>query len=599
MKNNYNIKLNPKKLSSEDIARHQDFDALLKQFELDSATQPTQKTAKIRKMRPIYYYIGAAAAAMFGLLAYFTMSSDNYQQEAEAYFASRDYVAAPIESAKAQFASYKVDANQGGVYQYRSGSRLVVPAAAFVNDRGDLVEGDVEIKYREYHDFVDFFLSGIPMTYDSAGTTYTLESAGMMEIYAEKDGQKVRFAPGKSIDVELHSAINAPAHLNVPPNYNIYKLDDEKRNWIYHKVDNMELVKEEQEMTLDKNDPLYDVKKAHAEKLDLIIMNAANELAKIDASIPKPVEPLKPKTATKSDPVFNLDFNDLTRAIDDRFLSASEKNEAVRAEKDLGILYQEYEQMLWRISPKSNMSPRQFESQYNEVDGITIKKINSRDYEFTLINGDAATKVIVNPVLTGKDYIKALAIFEKEFEQYSQEISAREATLLEQKEAVRNRAEEERRLAEKAFQNQLVAMQNKGNNHQAIEQLIKRKVVNRFKATEMGIWNCDRPLPPAMQNIKASFADKNGNTFEKRMAYLVDKSRNTVCRFYTTDQTPMNYNKDSDNLLWLLTEDNKIAVFRPEDFKRINKPKGSYEFEMTVIDKEIKSEADVREVLYF
>lgn len=599
MKNNYIIKLNPKKLSSEDIARHQDFDALLKQFETEKTTQPAPETAKIRRIRPMYYYIGAAAAAMIGLLVYFTAGVDNYAAEAEEFYASRDYVDAPIESAKPQFASHKIDANQGGVYQYRSGSRVVVPASAFVNDRGELVEGEVEIKYREYHDYIDFFLSGIPMTYDSAGTTYTLESAGMMEIYAEKDGQKVRMAPGKTIDIELHSAINAPAHLNVPPDYNIYKLDDEKRNWIYREVDNMELVKEEVDLTLDKNDPLYDVKKALADKLDLLSINEANELAKIEASEPKPVEPLKPKKVTKSDPVFDLDFNDLSQAIDDRFLSDSEKGEAKRAESDLAGLYQEYEEMLWKISEKSNISPNRFSSQYNEVDGITIKKINSRDYEFTLINGNSATKVIVNPVLTGKDYEKALATFEREFAQYSEQIALRKEILAGKKLAFKNRMAAERQQAEDEFQSQLAAMQNKGNHNQAIDHIIKRKVVNRFKATEMGIWNCDRPIPPAEQQIRASFVDKNGKQFDGRMAYLVDKSRNTVSRFYTTDSTPMNYNKNSENLLWMVTEENKIAVFRPEDFKRINKPKGSYEFELTVIDKEIKNEADVREVLHF
>jgi len=469
MKNNYIIKLNPKKLSSEDIARHQDFDALLQQFETEKTTQPAPKTAKIRRMRPMYFYIGAAAAAMIGLLIYFTAGVDDYAQKAEQFYASRDYVAPPIESAKAEFASYKIDANQGGVYNYRSGSRVVVPASAFVNDRGELVEGDVEIKYREFHDYVDFFLSGIPMTYDSAGVTYTLESAGMMEIYAEKDGQKVRMAPGKTIDVELHSAINAPAHLNVPPDYNIYKLDDEKRNWIYREIDNMELVREDIDLTLDKGDPMYEVKKSYTVQLDLLAVKEANELAKIEASEPKLEEPLKPKKATKSDHVFNLDFNDLSAAIDDRFLSDSEKGEAKRAERDLAGLYQEYEQMLWKISSKSSISPSQFANQFGEVDGITIKKINSRDYEFTLINGDAATKVIVNPVLTGKDYDKALATFNQKFAQYSDKIALREEVLSGKKMAIKNRIAAERQEAEAAFESQLAAMQNKGNNHQAVD----------------------------------------------------------------------------------------------------------------------------------
>ncbi|MFT5911204.1 MAG: hypothetical protein ACI9XO_002734, partial [Paraglaciecola sp.] len=574
---------------------HQDFDALLKQFETEKTVQPT----KIHKMRALYYYLGAAAAAVIGLLVYFNLGGADYTTESAEFFAARDFVTSPIESAKPQFTSYKINANKGGVYEYRSGSRLVVPSAAFVDDRGKLVEGDVEIKYREYHDYIDFYLSGIPMTYDSASTIYNLESAGMMEIYAEKDGQKVKFAPGKSIDVELHSAINAPAHLNVPPNYNIYKLDTENRKWVYQRLDNMELVKEAQELKLNKKDPLYDVKKAHADNLKLLVINEAKELTKVDATLPKPSEPLKPKKATRSDNVFNMDFNDLNAVIDNRFLSDSEKGEAKKAESDLAGLYQDYEQMLWKVSPKSSISAEKFAKEYNQVDGITIDKYNARDYEFTLINGTSATKVIVTPVLTGKDYEKALATFNQQFAKYSDEIKAREVTLAGKKETIKNRFAEEQKIAEAAFENDLVTMQAAGNSHQAIDHIIKRKVVNRFKATEMGIWNCDRPIPPFEQKINARFIDKHGNKFDGRMAYLVDKSRNTIIRFYTTDKTPINYNKNSDNLLWLLTTDNKIAVFRPDDFKRINKPKGNYEFEMVVIDKEIKNEADVRKVLHF
>ena len=352
-------------------------------------------------------------------------------------------------------------------------------------------------------------------------------------------------------------------------------------------------------VTLDENDPLYEVKKAYADKLELIQLNITNELAKIESYVPMPVEPLKPKKAKSSDHVFALDFNDLKNAIDDRFLSSSEISETEAAERGLAELYREYEQMLWQISPKSNISPQQFQSKYSEVDGIRIKKANERDYEFTLINGDQATQVIVNPVLTSTDYEKALAVFNRKFAEYQTKVAEREATLAGKKQAVRDAFAAERAKEEKAYQDRLAQLQDNNLNAAATEYIIKRKVINRFRATEMGIWNVDRPIPPSIKNMMASFQDKNGRKFEHNTAYLVDKSHNTVSKFCAGKNTPLHFNRNSDNLLWLLTEDNKIAVFRPEDFKRINQPKGSYTFEMTVIDKEIKSEADVREVLYF
>lgn len=45
----------------------------------------------------------------------------------------------------------------------------------------------VKITYREFADPIDFFVSGIPMEYDSAGRKYNFESSGMCEINAYKD----------------------------------------------------------------------------------------------------------------------------------------------------------------------------------------------------------------------------------------------------------------------------------------------------------------------------------------------------------------------------------------------------------------------------
>ena len=51
--------------------------------------------------------------------------------------------------------------------------------------------------------------------------------------------------------------------------------------------------------------------------------------------------------------------------------------------------------------------------------------------------------------------------------------------------------------------------------------------------------------------------------------------------------------------MWVITKENKIAVFRPEQFKRINQKKGDYTFVLDLVDQEIKSEEDVRKILLF
>jgi len=200
-KNNYNFNENPRELSSDDISKHMDFDALMGQFDAADAreasvnVEPKPKKGRIRRL---WKTVSAAAAVLIGAAVFFFFGREgkiNSTQKSDAYFAAQEYVNPPIEEAQEAFSEYTVeDAYQGGVYKYKSGSKLVIPPKAFTSRSGEIVSGKVDIKYREYHDYVDFFVSGIPMRYDSAGVEYILESAGMIEIYGEKNGERVEIS---------------------------------------------------------------------------------------------------------------------------------------------------------------------------------------------------------------------------------------------------------------------------------------------------------------------------------------------------------------------------------------------------------------------
>lgn len=585
MSQNYNFRLNPKLPSSEDIAKHQDFAALLKQFEESQPAAPPvrRKTAVVRRM----WYAGglAAAAAIALLLVVIGINSNNksleqYQKEQTAFFAAQPYVNPPISEAKANFANFKVQANQGGVYEYENGSKLIVPAEAFLTDAGKLVQGEVDIKYKEYHDFVDFFLSGIPMTYDSAGVSYNLESAGMIEIYAEQNGRRVKMAPGKSIDVELVSTVRAPT-MNVPPGYNIYKLDQEKRNWVYQDIDKMQFLGDGfEELTAD--DPLYEAKRAYKDELGLILKKEAAELERIEASIPLPDQPVKPQRPNSEMPSIELDFLDDLNSVDE-----DDESLAIKKENDGKI---------WQLSPQSPT----FNENAAKItwENFKIEKINERDFELTLINGSNELRLLINPVLIGQDFDDAMENYDTQLAEYEQQIAARDEQLAAERNALQNLIEAEKTKARQQLDKKIATYE--ANNPKAIDKEIpSRKIVNRFKATSFGIWNCDKPVAPEVYRLNAKFVDKSGKEYGNHTAYLVDKNRNTIDRFLATEDTKLRFNANSKNLLWLVTEDNKIAVFRPSDFKRINKKKGDYTFELEVINRQVKNEVDVREVLSF
>lgn len=587
MRKKYNIQMNPKRLSKEDIAKHKDFNALYSKFQ----SLPKSPSPVYRRMS---FWIVAAAAAAAMLLLYVgvnQINAGNYEKRMASYFDNSDFINPPFDQVQKTFASYDVDVNQGGVFEYPSGSKLFVPAAAFTDKAGNPVGGQVTIKYREMHDFVDFFMSGIPMTYDSAGVNYILESAGMIEIFAEKDGKKVNMAPGKSINVELVSQVNVSPNINIPPGYNIYRLDEEKRNWVYQTIDKMQVIEEQMSQNLpNENDPFYPATKELKEKLQTLQINQENELAKVENSLPKPKLPIKPIKANPNDYVFDLDFNDLK--------DPNASGDLAAAQGELEALYKQYEKMLWRLSGEAGITPQQLQQGFSNVTDIKIQKLDNSTYELMLKKGDDKLNVKVNPVLSGSDYDKAMADFNRDFDRYQKELSQREANLKDQKEAIKQKFEEEKRLANLTFNERIDELRKSGMEYAAMDEIIKRKVVNRFTASGFGIWNCDRPLPPNRLILAANFKNENGQSYKNKTAYLVDKSRNTVYQFLAEDGAELNIDLNAQNLLWLVTDDNKIAVIRPDDFKGITKETKEHDFVMQKVNKEINDEKDVRDILF-
>jgi hypothetical protein len=584
MKYNYDIRMNPKGISKNEIARHKDFDALLRKYHQTPQNRPLLK-------RIVYISTGIAAAVALVFFAVQIFNSHNNTPTANAYFATQPFINPPLDHIQPNFNSFNIDAATGGVFENPGGSKLTVPAAAFVSNTGDPVQGNVTLHYRELHDFVDFFLSGIPMTYDSAGVQYTLESAGMIEMFAEQDGKRVNMAPGKSIGVELISRVNVAPSLGVPPGYNIYKLNVDKRNWEYREIDRMTILDDGSEtLPLDENSPLYPARKELREKMKAIQVTEATEMAAIEASLPKPQKPIQPQKANGAGHVFDLDFSDLR--------NPNATGEYAEAQRELAELYRQYEKMLWQVSPESTITPEQLKQGFSLVTGIQIRKLNARDFELTLSKGDSQLVVVTNPVLSGNDYENALTDFNKEFAVWEQQIVGRETRLKAQKEELLLRMAARKEAAGMAYENKVQTLRNQGLADEATGEIIKHKVINRFQATAFGIWNCDRPLPPYLAWLKSEFKDQHDNAYNYMTGYLVDKSRNTVSRMMVKKGMMFSFNRNSDNLFWIVTKDNKIAVFRPEDFKGIKKEDEAYTFVLDKIEREIKDEKDAREILY-
>ena len=465
-KKNYNINLDPKDLSAREINKYKDFDALLQQ----ANAVPSKKPFNIKAL---YYIAGSIAAALLGIILYLGLFAGDEMTTNE-YLASQPYINPPFENIQADYEKAVINVNQGGEYVYESGSKITVPPAAFVDNNGELVNGDVDIKYREFHDFVDFFLSGIPMEYDSAGTSYILESAGMIEIFAEQNGIRLNVAPGKEINVELVSEIMVPvAEKGNVPSFNIYKLDEEKRNWVYKGQDDIEIIEEDMTDLLNGSDSPNGPNQDLLKELSTIEQKEKAELAAIEMSVPKPATPVEPVRANGSDYVFNFDFTDEEVA----FRNTNQIEGT--AHEEINQLRSQYANTLWQVAPGNQDFNEEMVSQIAWED-MQLEQINNRDYELTLINPNKTIKVIVNPVLNSKDYDKAIEQFNQDFAVYQKEMAEREEVLRSQKEELEKRLKLERELANKRYEEKLAIYKENGRDDLATDLMIKHKVVNPF-----------------------------------------------------------------------------------------------------------------------
>lgn len=117
-------------------------------------------------------------------------------------------------------------ANESTGVTYPSGTVIHIPTNAFVDEEGKLVEGKVDVSYREMKTPAEIILAGIPMAYDSGGVVNQFQSAGNFEILAAQNGKPLKLANGKKITVDFVSA-------DQEGGYNFYKYDAQTKNWDY------------------------------------------------------------------------------------------------------------------------------------------------------------------------------------------------------------------------------------------------------------------------------------------------------------------------------------------------------------------------------
>ncbi len=131
----------------------------------------------------------------------------------------------PFEDIDVPSLRYEVVAEKGDTLVDHKGNIVILPSNCFLDHNGAEVSGAVEIQFRTFDDPIDYFLSGIPMNYDTAGKKYTFESAAMCELKAMQAGKPLFVNQKHKPEILLTSQTKSPDH-------NLYFLDPQTKAWI-------------------------------------------------------------------------------------------------------------------------------------------------------------------------------------------------------------------------------------------------------------------------------------------------------------------------------------------------------------------------------
>lgn len=581
----------------------------------------------VKKAAKMYQIMRVVRFVAFGLLIILTsiFLYLNFQPNSQNNTAEiikeeiEDFIKPAFNDFNIPFNQFIFNAEIGDTIYYESGSILVFPPNAFLDKDGKLIKGEVKITYRELSDPIDFFISGIPMDYDSNGVKYTFESAGMMEMYGYQNDEPIFVNPQSKPEINLASKTTDNAH-------NLYYLDTLQRKWINKGKDVISVIDETQE----------------SEK--------TADLTRIESSkniIPTPPFLLeKPNKPSGKMPMFSIDI-----------------------EPGSVPELQAYNHLLFEVDKdEKNYDANQSKIKWSDV---TVEKSTIKGkYLVTFIKGTKKLTYLTRPVFEGKSYDEALSLFESKKKEYDNLLSKRIEKEKKQKELAENREKENE---ETSRLNILIEARNKeidkANGRKArIKQLVmyiesnnpkssffskedtqeamviieKRKLIQEriereretqkrialqnekirvlegkkldslafeeggiytenqiyrtFGLEGFGIWNCDNPLIGRGRPLVVDFKDKNNNMLLLNNVTIVIKELNGVFRFNNRFTSIRVFESE---MMLLTVQDNKFICLTYDDYKKCNitSETKEYTFKMNVYPDKIKSKEDIKRIL--
>ena len=376
------------------------------------------------------------------------------------------------------YQKFEIDPTKTNVLYSKYGAKINVPADAFLDKEGNIINDKVQLSFREFYNPLDFYLAGIPMNYNDNGVDKVLESGGMVELTAKSNKDELFVNPSSKIKVDIKSWTKSK-------DFNLYDLDKTTGKWIEKGKDSISV--------FNKNKVF-------------------------------PTVPPMPIIATEN-----------------AFKIADDTKMFPEIEGYKDVLFEPINISECNISDATDMVVKPLENGIFEVTSI-IKYGSFRKENKCLCY--LAFEV-------GKDYNNAL----------------------------------------KTYQNKYAKILKERNLHiNEEEKILRTLAINNF-----GFVNCDYPKSyPSGGEINPIYVDENGKPIVLHNVVLVEKNTNALFRYSAN----VKYNPSSNNLLWGLTNDNKIAFIKNADFVALRKSTSKQKVRMHTHKEKVNTYEDVMKVLF-
>ncbi len=570
-------KLNLKKpeISSEEIAKGRDFQSVLKEIQTAPPQAPTKSFFKSWIGMSTVAAIVAVVVTIAVVDPFSWQKDSKDQDEVENTIKGTDtngseeftyqerkgpFIDPPFEKLDVPYENYKIKGDRGGEIVTKTGSKIKIPKGSLKDENGNAVKGEVEVKVREFHDPVDFFLSGIPMKYDSAGHQYDFESAGMIEVYAFQGGKVLKIDPTKPVSISLRTNSDETK-------FNVYELDTVGKNWKYQGKDKVKGKEEDGKIDVLAEE-IYTWKDTSAKgfffgdslmwyknqspvitaqlqkKSDIILQ----EILVIQKDIVKLEErkPLQPKKVTKGLYRFNLEVN---------------KGEF----PEIAV----YKDVQWEVGPENkDFNDEMYKIQF---DNAVIKDGATRGtYTVTFFKGNVKKQVTVYPVFEGADYDRALKLFEEKNKEYLSKVEQKKELEKKKQEDYKQLIENVKKEQEKMKKESdamLKQMKDENNKQQELWAL-RANVTREFTIRNFGVWNCDNPHLMNASSMNAAFYDQDGQPVRMVNVCLVNRKLNglTFCWLHSNNGV-FRYSQKGKHFMWTVNDAGQLLACNEQEWE--------------------------------